>query len=337
MLIFKNLQRKVCHRFQRFQRFHRSTSNPGQIYRTTLALMLLLLFILVFTTSQKQLGNTHTKFKRSIYPVTGPIKMDELNPQVRKQFLSNGLSHWVGIKQKRDNTLFLEKQIPSQALPFKNEIQDHIWSAELIEKLVDAEIANVDISPEVYPGSALQIFKALHKLPPSPKTKRVLIAGAISPWVEAIVAAFPHASWTEIITTDYNAINIEPNRHNIKFLEMDMVQPVSYDVVISFSSIEHDGLGRYGDPMNPNGDIEAVKEYHSFLKPHTGVFMFAVPTTKNAGYIFGNMHRVYSPERINILQQAGPFTQLGVINPEEVIDTDKILDWQYQPVFIWQC
>jgi len=27
-----------------------------------------------------------------------------------------------------------------------------------------------------------------------------------------------------------------------------------FDMVFSFSSIEHDGLGRYGDPLNPNGD-----------------------------------------------------------------------------------
>ena len=31
------------------------------------------------------------------------------------------------------------------------------------------------------------------------------------------------------------------------------------DVGLSISSFEHDGLGRYGDPLNPNGDLETMK------------------------------------------------------------------------------
>ena len=30
-----------------------------------------------------------------------------------------------------------------------------------------------------------------------------------------------------------------------------------YDCVASFSSVEHSGLGRYGDELNPFGDLQA--------------------------------------------------------------------------------
>ena len=32
---------------------------------------------------------------------------------------------------------------------------------------------------------------------------------------------------------------------------------LSFDAVVSFSSIEHSGLGRYGDALNPWGDLIA--------------------------------------------------------------------------------
>jgi hypothetical protein len=32
----------------------------------------------------------------------------------------------------------------------------------------------------------------------------------------------------------------------------------SFDAIVTFSSIEHSGLGRYGDALNPWGDIIAI-------------------------------------------------------------------------------
>lgn len=41
----------------------------------------------------------------------------------------------------------------------------------------------------------------------------------------------------------------------------------AFDVVMSISTFEHDGLGRYGDPLNPNGDIIAMRSTRRLLKP----------------------------------------------------------------------
>ncbi|KAJ1487113.1 hypothetical protein T484DRAFT_1787720 [Baffinella frigidus] len=32
----------------------------------------------------------------------------------------------------------------------------------------------------------------------------------------------------------------------------------SFDAVVSFSSVEHTGLGRYGDALNPWGDLQTI-------------------------------------------------------------------------------
>jgi hypothetical protein len=43
----------------------------------------------------------------------------------------------------------------------------------------------------------------------------------------------------------------------------------AFDLVLSMSSFEHDGLGRYGDPLNPNGDIMAMRSTRRLLKQGT--------------------------------------------------------------------
>ena len=69
-----------------------------------------------------------------------------------------------------------------------------------------------------------------------------------------------------------------------------------FDVVFSFSSLEHSGLGRYGDPLNPWGDIMSVAEAWCVSGP-SAQFAMAVPTSVSAGKdtIMFNAHRVYGP------------------------------------------
>ena len=40
-----------------------------------------------------------------------------------------------------------------------------------------------------------------------------------------------------------------------------------FDLTVSYSGIEHDGLGRYGDPINPEGDISAMREMWLLTRP----------------------------------------------------------------------
>lgn len=57
-------------------------------------------------------------------------------------------------------------------------------------------------------------------------------------------------------------------------------------------TIEHIGLGRYGDPINPNGDLIAMKELSRVVAPG-GNLLIVVPTGREMRIQF-NAHRIYS-------------------------------------------
>jgi SAM-dependent methyltransferase len=59
--------------------------------------------------------------------------------------------------------------------------------------------------------------------------------------------------------------------------------------------IEHVGLGRYGDPLDPDGDLKAISELKRVLAPG-GNLLFVVPIG-NPKIMF-NAHRIYSYEQI---------------------------------------
>jgi hypothetical protein len=55
--------------------------------------------------------------------------------------------------------------------------------------------------------------------------------------------------------------------------------------------VEHVGLGRYGDPLDPDGDVKAMHELERILAPG-GNLLFVVPVGKPR--IEFNAHRIYS-------------------------------------------
>src|SRR5205085_1217411 len=68
------------------------------------------------------------------------------------------------------------------------------------------------------------------------------------------------------------------------------------DVAISFSSLEHSGLGRYGDGINPWGDLLTVAKVSCVVKQKTGHIIFGVPSGAK-DFLYYNAHRVYGPNR----------------------------------------
>ena len=73
------------------------------------------------------------------------------------------------------------------------------------------------------------------------------------------------------------------------------------DSVSALHSIEHFGLGRYGDPVDYHGYIKAIDNITQMLKP-SGMFYFSVPIGTQR--IEFNAHRVFSlPFLWNILKK----------------------------------
>lgn len=138
------------------------------------------------------------------------------------------------------------------------------------------------------------------------KQKSLAVIGTQIPWIEAIGLEI---GCSKIFTLDYTHAHYDyagmkwyhVNDFLDKVIEKETIE--EFDNIASFSSLEHSGLGRYGDPLNPNGDIEAVRQVHCLLKPG-GLFFLALPThSDGSNHIEFNAHRIYGKARLDILFQ----------------------------------
>ncbi|CAK9299066.1 unnamed protein product [Gordionus sp. m RMFG-2023] len=73
-----------------------------------------------------------------------------------------------------------------------------------------------------------------------------------------------------------------------------------FDFAISYSSVEHSGLGRYEEELNPFGDLEAVSQIWCLLNPK-GILFLNVPYYKKGSKLVWNAHRIYGPNRMQHL------------------------------------
>jgi len=104
----------------------------------------------------------------------------------------------------------------------------------------------------------------------------------------------------QIIPTTFADIR-PPNVHieNLKILKADLLNlPLGNESQESISClhvIEHIGLGRYGDALNPSGSQEACKEIARTLKKGGRLYL-SVPIGRER--ICFNAHRVFNPKTI---------------------------------------
>lgn len=122
-----------------------------------------------------------------------------------------------------------------------------------------------------------------------------------------------------------------PFRHDLfDFVQADILQwqpPENrFDVAISISTVEHVGLGAYGDPIEPNGDSIAVQKLLRCIRPGGRLFL-TVPAGKATTT---QLMRIYDPERLNRLlpdaetvrffAKVARHGQWREVGPEEIAD-----------------
>ena len=171
-----------------------------------------------------------------------------------------------------------------------------VWSTALIDWMIGR--ANTgDVSPVDYPGAQADIVMALRGLDgEGVRGQRVLVAGSIAPWMEGILLK-EGASHTT--TTDYNPpVSTDPRCATVTQAQL-LASGETWPFVVSFSSLEHDGQGRYGDPLDPDGDLAAMKEYWQMLAPG-GKLLLAVPVDMHDNF-FWISQRMYGPHRLPLL------------------------------------
>lgn len=71
-----------------------------------------------------------------------------------------------------------------------------------------------------------------------------------------------------------------------------LARPSSFDAVVSLCSLEHFGLGRYGDQFDLDADAKAFSEMVRVLRPG-GVLIFSTTITAGARCLCFNAHRIY--------------------------------------------
>ena len=141
-----------------------------------------------------------------------------------------------------------------------------------------------------------------------------MVIGSERPWVECLAL---NAGAAEVWTFEYGRIVSGHPRLKAapcKEIAADFAARArpQVDWIASFSSLEHSGLGRYGDPINPDGDKEAVQQAWCMLKPG-GVFILGVPMTcEHSGWIQSNQHRFFGFARLAFI--APDFEMVGFID-----------------------
>lgn len=101
-----------------------------------------------------------------------------------------------------------------------------------------------------------------------------------------------------VTTVDIRPIEVTvDNLHFIKGSILDL--PFKNDSINSLSSlcvIEHIGLGRYGDKIDPDGSEKAIKELKRVLKPNGNLYI-SLPIDSN-NQIYFNAHRTFTKEYV---------------------------------------
>eukprot|EP01012_Entosiphon_sulcatum_P004093 TRINITY_DN11510_c0_g1_i1.p1 TRINITY_DN11510_c0_g1~~TRINITY_DN11510_c0_g1_i1.p1 ORF type:complete len:626 (+),score=139.18 TRINITY_DN11510_c0_g1_i1:65-1879(+) len=172
------------------------------------------------------------------------------------------------------------------------------------------------------------LYKSIDKHPF--KGKDVVVMGSQTPWYESVCLTNGARSCT---TIDFQRINnSHPNLTTLTLAEYDK-NPRQFDVAISISSFEHDGLGRYGDPPRPESDIEAMKKMKCVVRPGGWLFL-SIPIGQDK--IVFNMHRVYGPKRLPLMLEHWRLLHVEGYGFHEryKLDHDGGREAEYQPILV---
>ena len=127
-----------------------------------------------------------------------------------------------------------------------------------------------------------------------------MVLGSELPWVECFaLAAGVSAVWTfeySTIKSTHPQLFAKPTK-TMAAEHLSGALPL-VDWVVCYSSVEHSGLGRYGDALNPDADREALAQAWCFLKPGGHLLLGLPMSCKADGYVEFNAHRVYGYKRL---------------------------------------
>ena len=217
--------------------------------------------------------------------------------------------------------------IPHQTFYFDNGHGNYssFWTVDLIDIYIENKIGCYNM---------IVCDQALSKYPQIISGKMGLVIGSETPWAEAMLI---NKNASHITTVEYaNVVSEHPQISVIKpndWAASVLLKPhvPMFDFCFTFSSIEHDGLGRYGDPINPFADFETIRRIHCQLKDG-GILFLGIPCGPDT--IRWNGDRVYGLMRLSILLKG--WTIVDVLGDNEPLigeahaEQEKHIIWVLQ-------
>ena len=185
---------------------------------------------------------------------------------------------------------YINGVVPANTVSWSN-----VYLQTFIDRFTEKNIRNSRTAGESYAGASNLHLQAFEKYSGSIKNKKVAVIGSQTPWIEAILV---NCGAKEVITVEYN---VPICNHNIikAISYTDFCNSSeTYDAIVSYSSIEHSGLGRYGDPLNPNADIETMEHIYKSLNDG-GLCFLGIPVGKD--HLVWNAHRIYGEIRLKLM------------------------------------
>lgn len=106
------------------------------------------------------------------------------------------------------------------------------------------------------------------------------------------------------LETKITIIDIRPlpiSIPNLNFVQadatnLDGIADNSIQSLSSLHAVEHFGLGRYGDPIDPNACFQVMKSLQRVIRKD-GILYFSVPIGKENAVYF-NAHRMFTPQKV---------------------------------------
>jgi hypothetical protein len=123
--------------------------------------------------------------------------------------------------------------------------------------------------------------------------------------VELGCAENDFSQWLKQARPDVRLVGIDPSHvagyageYRQEAMPQVVFETATVDAVIALGSLEHFGLGFYGDPLCEQCDIATIERVEGWLKPG-GWFYHDVPWTPGSYYVTENRHfRVYDDQAL---------------------------------------
>ena len=144
------------------------------------------------------------------------------------------------------------------------------------------------------PSTRLWLIEAISSVL-AVSSARGLVFGSAEPWVEALLLA---AGAANVTTIDYNPLTFEhPDLRTVTAAAFakDTTYEGAFDLAVAHGAFDHDGLGRYGDRIHPDGDVLAMRCAWRALRPG-GLLLLSLPVGPDL--IVWNLHRRYGVHRL---------------------------------------